>query len=48
MGFKHLMGFYLYFLISGQWIRFVMPPFAQMHAEAQKLEGRFIIFDSDK
>jgi len=41
MGFEHLMGFYLYFMISGQWLRFVMPPFAKLHADAQKLEGDF-------
>eukprot|EP01114_Cavostelium_apophysatum_P017844 TRINITY_DN5390_c0_g1_i3.p1 TRINITY_DN5390_c0_g1~~TRINITY_DN5390_c0_g1_i3.p1 ORF type:complete len:519 (+),score=144.67 TRINITY_DN5390_c0_g1_i3:130-1686(+) len=41
MGVKHLLGFYVFFLISGQWLRFVMPPFAQIHAEAQKLEGEF-------
>jgi len=41
MGVKQLIGFFLYFLFAGQWLRLLMPPFAKMTAEQQQLEGVF-------
>eukprot|EP01116_Phalansterium_solitarium_P008385 TRINITY_DN2223_c0_g1_i1.p2 TRINITY_DN2223_c0_g1~~TRINITY_DN2223_c0_g1_i1.p2 ORF type:complete len:430 (-),score=198.35 TRINITY_DN2223_c0_g1_i1:127-1416(-) len=41
MGISHLGAFFAYFLVSAQWLRFVMPPFARMTAEGAKLEGEF-------
>jgi len=41
MGFRNLLGFFAFFGVSAQWLRFVMPPFAELTAEGQKLEGEF-------
>lgn len=41
MGFQNLLGFYAFFVLAGTWLRFVMPPFAQIHRETSQLEGVF-------
>eukprot|EP01088_Endostelium_zonatum_P010663 TRINITY_DN241_c0_g1_i1.p1 TRINITY_DN241_c0_g1~~TRINITY_DN241_c0_g1_i1.p1 ORF type:complete len:669 (+),score=158.34 TRINITY_DN241_c0_g1_i1:80-2086(+) len=41
MGFRQLVGFFLYFAISAVWLKFCMPPFARMTSLTQKLEGDF-------
>jgi ATP-binding cassette subfamily D (ALD) protein 3 len=41
MGGRQLAGFFAFFIFAGQWLRFVMPPFAKYTAETQRLEADF-------
>ena len=41
MGGRQLAGFFVFFLVAGQFLRFVMPPFSAITAETQRLEGEF-------
>merc|ERR1712137_1133314 len=41
MGGRQLMGFFMFFFIAGQFLKFIMPPFSALTAETQKREGEF-------
>ena len=41
MGGKQLMGFFVFFLVAGQFLKFIMPPFSALTAETQRREGEF-------
>mmetsp|Transcript_213 Transcript_213/g.262 ORF Transcript_213/g.262 Transcript_213/m.262 type:complete len:497 (-) Transcript_213:30-1520(-) len=41
MGGRQLMGFFIFFLIAGQFLKFIMPPFSALTAETQRREGEF-------
>jgi len=41
MGWRQLLAFFSFFIVAGQWLRLVMPPFARLTAQAQRLEGEF-------
>ena len=41
MGGRQLAGFFIFFIVAGQFLKFIMPPFSALTAEIQRREGEF-------